>query len=106
MVRHIVIWKLKEFGLGRSREDNIIDFKQLLLGLEGKIPGLLNIEVGLKSYCSAEDNADVVLIAEFQDWESLDIYQKHPEHQKVSNYAKKIVENRTVIDYITDIEKI
>jgi hypothetical protein len=98
MIKHIVLWKLKEGALGRSRKENASELKKLLEGLKRHIPEILELEVGLPL---EEGNAvsDAALYSIFKDQAALEIYQKHPEHQKVAAFVKQIVDERRVVDY-------
>jgi len=99
MIKHIVIFKLKEEAEGSSREENKMIFKGMLEALVGVVPGIKLLEVGIKGANSPEDNADLVLTTEFASWDDLKAYQVHPEHQKVVAFVKKVVESRSVVDY-------
>ncbi|MFQ5345417.1 MAG: Dabb family protein, partial [Mariprofundus sp.] len=66
--------------------------------LAGKIPGLLNIEVGI-DFLESEQSADVVLYAELESRAALESYQSHPEHQAVVPLVKAAAIARTVVDY-------
>ncbi len=99
MVTHIVIWKLKENALGASLEENKTKFKQMLLGLKGLVPSLVDAEVGLKGSQSPQNNDDIVLVSTFKTWADLDAYQTHPEHLKVVAFAKEVVEKRSALDF-------
>jgi hypothetical protein len=98
MIKHIVMWKLKDFAEGKSKIDNAKEIKVLLENLKGKIPGVKAIEVGLNIEPS-EQAYDVVLYSEFEDIDALNTYQKHPEHLKVAEFVGKVREARTVVDY-------
>ncbi|HHY25223.1 MAG TPA: Dabb family protein [Desulfitobacterium dehalogenans] len=96
MLKHIVMWKLKE---DEQKEQNALTIKELLEGLVGKIPELKKAEVGIN--INRSDTAyDVVLYSEFDDEAGLAAYQSHPEHVKVGEFMKEIREKRTVVDYI------
>lgn len=99
MIKHIVIWTLKETAAGASREDNKLTFKNMLLALKGIVPSLVDIEVGIKGSLSPENNDDIVLVSTFKSWDDLQAYQVHPEHQKVVAFSKEVVERRSAIDY-------
>jgi len=45
MVKHIVIWRLKDSAAGRGKSDNARLIKEKLEALRGRIPGLLHLEV-------------------------------------------------------------
>lgn len=91
MVKHIVIWKLKDIKDGPK-------FKSLIESLEGKIPGLLSIEAGLDINRS-DAAGDIILISTHTDKEALDLYQDHPEHLKAKDQIVKAVTSRTVVDF-------
>ncbi|MDQ6982756.1 MAG: Dabb family protein [Mariprofundus sp.] len=91
MVRHIVMWKLRD-------KADAVDIKTRLEALAGKIPGLLNIEVGI-DFLESEQSADMVLYAELESRGALETYQSHPEHQAVVPLVKAAAIARTVVDY-------
>ena len=59
MVKHIILWKLKETLTGEEKERVKAGIKEGLEGLKGKIPGLLDIKVQANGLPSS--NADVML---------------------------------------------
>jgi len=91
MIKHIVMWKLKD------KQDAVV-IKTKLEALKGKIPGLLHIEVGI-DFLDSEQSADIVLYTEFESREALQYYQKHPEHQAIVPIVKAAAIARTVVDY-------
>lgn len=98
MVKHIVMWKLKEEALGKSKGHNAEKIKELLEALDNDIDGLLNIEVGV-NICDSDQSFDVVLYSEFENQKSLDDYQKHPKHLEVGAFIVEVREDRVVVDY-------
>jgi hypothetical protein len=101
MIRHIVLWKLKENAECGDRAHNAQKMKAELEALKTKIPQIRQLEVGLN--CIASDAAyDVALYSSFDSVADLDLYQKHPEHVKVADFVAKVRENRVVVDYRTD----
>lgn len=101
MIKHIVLWNLKDNVDGKSRLDNALRLKEELESLNGKIPGMLLLEVGIniKDSETSDDDADVILYSEFENIESLDNYYPHPEHIKIKPFAKSIRSERKVINY-------
>ncbi len=91
MIKHIVMWKLRD-------KADAVEIKQRLEALKGKIPGLLNIEVGI-DFLASEQSADVVLCTELESRAALDAYQVHPEHLAVVPLVKAAAIARTVVDY-------
>ncbi len=95
MVKHIILWQLKE-------EFNNPDVKQGikngLEGLIGVIPGLTEIKVYTNPLASS--NADVCLYSVFEDELSLKNYATHPEHIKVADtFVRPYTKTRSCIDF-------
>ena len=66
--------------------------------MKDKIKEILQIEVGI-NVNSSSAAYDVVLYSEFQDVESLDVYQNHPDHLEVVAFVKEVTQDRIVVDY-------
>jgi hypothetical protein len=98
MIKHIVMWKLKDFAEGNSKKDNAQKIKSDLENLKSKIKEIEKMEVGI-NFNSSDCAFDAVLYSEFKNKEDLETYQKHPEHQAVSAFVGKIREDRKVVDY-------
>ncbi len=73
MLRHIVMWTLKDENKSASAQT----IKEKLEALQGQVPGLVNVEVGI-DLGSIESNYDVVLISDFDNEEALSAYQNTP----------------------------
>lgn len=97
MVRHIVLWKLKETAADADRKQNAIKLKKMLEALGSVVPGAYKMEVGLNY---SPGGYDVALVAEFNDHEALEDYTVHPEYLRVAQFIKKIAAERAVADYM------
>lgn len=98
MLKHIVMWKLKESALGKSNAENAQILKERLENLVGKITEIRSLQVGIN--VKKSDMAyDAVLVSAFENEEALETYKKHPEHMKVSAFCKEIRESRTFVDF-------
>ena len=97
MVKHIVMWKLKEEAHGNDKATNARLIKEKLEALDGQIEGLLKIEVGIDFLGGT--NFDVVLYSELSSEEALDTYQNHPLHQALLPFIKESVIDRKAVDY-------
>ena len=95
MIKHIVMWKLKEFVEGKSKLENANILKTSLEDLQNKIDVLKLIEVGV-NINDSKQAYDVVLYSEFENLEDLNLYQNHPDHLKVGEFINKVKE---VTDY-------
>ena len=98
MVKHIVFWKLKKKALSRSKADNAQLIKEKLEALNGRIPGLLSLEVGF-DFSKTGSSADVALNCTFANREDLDNYLAYPEHMAVVPFIVKTVKEMRVADY-------
>jgi hypothetical protein len=99
MVRHIVMWRFKDSAEGRTKQENMQYIKERLYQLKDLIPEINSMEVGVN--VNKSDAAyDMVLVSVFEDIEALERYEVHPEHRKVSEYVKKVRNERAVTDYI------
>lgn len=99
MVKHIVMWKLKEEAHGNDRDRNARLIKEKLELLNGKIEDLIKVEVGIDFLGGG--NYDVVLYCEVKSREALDFYQQHPLHQAILPFIKEAVTDRKAVDYET-----
>lgn len=99
MIKHIVNWKLKDFAEGKSKSENIVIMKQMLLLLKDKLSMINELEIGINFPEIDTSNWDIVLISSFKSMEDLNAYQVHPEHKKVSEFIGKIRELRASIDF-------
>ncbi len=94
MIVHIVMFKFKE----ENKKANIIQAKQMLENLMGAVPSLRSIDVGV-NFSEEERAMDLSIITSFESKESLEAYAVHPEHLKVVDFIKQVVEYSKVVDY-------
>jgi hypothetical protein len=98
MVKHIVLWTLKESAGGKSAHENALEMKARLEALRGCVPGLLELEVGI-DFSRTEMSADVALYSEFTDREALAAYAIHPGHVEAAGFANACRVQRMIADY-------
>ena len=99
MIKHIVLWKLKDQAEGKTKQENAHRLKKELENLNGIIPGLVRLEVGINISGNSVDDSDVILYSEFENMDALENYYPHPEHVKIKPFAQAIRSERRVIDY-------
>lgn len=98
MVKHIVMWRLKEPTDGSSKEEVARSFKQRLEELPQAIPEIRFYEVGI-NLKDSERASDVVLYSEFDSLEALTTYSQHPAHLEVVELVREIAAESRVVDY-------
>lgn len=92
MIKHIVCFKLKQ---GESAEKA----KEVLLSMQGNVPMIKGIEVGVDKLHS-ERSFDVVLTVLLDDMDALESYQKDPYHcSVVKTHMHAVREKSVAIDY-------
>lgn len=96
MIKHIIIWKLKE-----EIDDKIkrsFEIKESLEGLVGKIDGLIKMEINFNKLDSS--SGDLLMLSEFENVEALKRYQKSKLHLDVANgLVRPSVIQRLSFDY-------
>ena len=98
MIKHIVMWKLKQDVGGVQAEENAIEMKQRLMALKEKIPEILELEVGI-NVKQSDAACDIVLLTSFRTHDDLSAYQSHPDHQYVARFVNDVTSRRSVVDY-------
>ncbi len=98
MIKHIVMWRLKEKANGVDKASNARLIKDKLEALRGRIPGLLALEVGI-DYSATENSSDLVLYSEFESKAALEAYQEHPAHKAVMPFVLEARAERRQVDY-------
>ena len=81
MVKHIILWKLKDDLADKAAVKAGI--KSGLEGLKGVVPGLVDIRVVTEGLASS--NADVMLDSTLADEAALKAYAVHPAHVAVAD---------------------
>ena len=95
MVKHIILWKLKEEHNNDMVKQGIQDNLEALLG---KIPGLVEIKVQTTGLASS--SADLMLYSVFESEQALKEYSTHPDHVYVANtFVRPFTENRMCLDF-------
>ena len=96
MVKHVILWKLKDEVADKESVKRGI--KEGLEGLNGKIPGLVDVTVRIEGLASS--NADAMLDTTFESEASLKGYATHPEHVAVANAkVRPFTQVRLCLDY-------
>lgn len=93
MLTHIVLFKLRNTAAVVLEE-----VKARMLQMQGNIPGLLSLEVGL-DVLHSERSYDIALIAKFDSMQDMLAYQVHPLHMEVAAYMTAIRESSVAVDY-------
>ena len=95
MVKHVILWQLKEEHNTPEVKKGI---KTSLEALIGKVPGLLEIAVETEGLSSS--NADVMLWSVFTDETALLAYATHPDHVHAAHtFVSPFTKTRLCLDF-------
>lgn len=98
MVKHVIVWTLKDEYSAEEKENIKKGIKEGLEGLKGKVPGIVDIKVNINGLASS--NADLMLDSTFETEEALKGYSVHPEHVAVANgKVRPYTAVRSCLDY-------
>jgi hypothetical protein len=98
MIKHIVLFKLKEFSNQEEKELKIKEIKKGLEALKNKIPELKKIMVNIN--INPNEKFDICLETEHDDMNGLSAYAVHPDHVAVGKIIREVLEARACVDYL------
>lgn len=97
MVKHIILWTLKEYSENEKQQIKS-NIKKELEGLKGKIDGLVDITVYTEGLSSS--NADLMLDSSFESEDALKGYAVHPDHVYVADtFVRPYTAQRSCLDF-------
>ena len=97
MIRHIVCFTFLE-AEGRTRRENARLVKEKLDALPALTPEILKSETLLGAEGSDEGNADLILLSDFESFDTLAAYLVHPDHRAVGAFMAPLRKSRAAID--------
>lgn len=103
MIRHIVMWKLKDEAEGASKEKNAQKLKLILEGLRTNIEEISAVEVGIQTNPEGDEALDVVLICDFETELDFQMYTRNAHHQKAISFIETVADERFYVDYKVDM---
>jgi hypothetical protein len=92
------MWRVENDEKGRNKKELCLQMKELLEGLNGKISGLINAEVGI-NILEDVNTYDLVFISDFESKVAYKDYLKHPEHAKIIPFFRELKLARAIVDY-------
>lgn len=97
MVKHIVLFKLKESLAPAEKTDIMHRFKAAIEALPATISFIKDIHVGLNE--NPAETWDICLDSSFDTLEEVKAYSIHPAHVAAAGILKDAKENRACVDY-------
>ena len=97
MVKHIVLFKLKNEATDEAKCAAALRFKEAILALPAKIDVIRKIEVGLN--INPGETWSIALYGEFDTLEDVRTYAQHPAHVAAGKLLAEVKESRACVDY-------
>lgn len=97
MVKHIVLFKLKDEVSADEKLAVMNDFKAAIEALPAKIPVIRKIEVGLNM--NPGETWNIALYSEFDTLDDVRVYAVHPDHVAAGKLLATVKESRACVDY-------
>ncbi len=97
MVKHIVLFKLKEELPATEKQAVMNQFEEAVEALPAKISVIRKIEVGLN--VNPAEAWDIALYSEFDSLEDVKTYAVHPDHVAAGKLLADVKLNRACVDY-------
>ncbi len=97
MVRHIVLFRLKEDLAPEKRKEVMETFKKDIEALPAVIPFIRFVEVGFN--INPGEQWDLCLNSEFDSLEQVKEYATNPHHVRVAGALKPFLSGRSCTDY-------
>ena len=97
MVKHIILWKLKDSLSDNEKAEARAEAKRRLEALNGKIDGMIDLRVITDRLPSS--TADMMLDSTFETAEALAGYQVNPLHVEAATYVRSVVDARLCLDF-------
>ena len=93
MLTHVVLFRFADLAVAAECRDR-------MLAMKGRIPPLLDIEVGV-DIVRSERSFDLALITRHEDLDGMQAYQVHPVHQELLSWVKPRVKQAVAVDFVS-----
>lgn len=98
MVKHVILWKLRENIPAEELTAVKAGIKEGLEGLVGQVPGLIEVHVHTNGLPTS--NVDVMLDSTLESFEALKDYAVHPAHVAVAEgKVRPYTAQRSCLDF-------
>lgn len=98
MIKHVTLWKLKDYACGNDKDTNYRISRDLTYEMMKEFPKLLHAEIG-RGFTTGATRYDLCKIFTFANKEDLDEFIRSPIHAKYKEFNSQIREAHVVVDY-------
>ncbi len=97
MVKHVVLFKLKETLTTEEKNEIMVNFKKAIEALPLHIDFIRHIHVGININCS--EKWDICLESLFDTLDEVKAYSVHPAHVSAAGIIKEAKADRSCVDF-------
>lgn len=98
MIKHVIIWNLKDTLTSEEKQSVKINAKKHLEALVGQIDGLIDLKVEIEFLPTS--NGEMMLDSTFESFDALKAYAIHTAHQAVANeFVRPYTASRSCVDF-------
>lgn len=97
MVKHVLLFKLRDMESQEQKQAIMVEIKNKLEGLKELVSAIHSIEVHLNQ--NPKETYDICLISEHLDWDALEAYRVNPHHVEVASFIAQYRESRACADF-------
>ncbi len=98
MIKHIVLFKLKDHAECETKAINAVKIKEMLDRLPDFINEIVEFEVGI-NIAESGRASDIAIVSSFDSLESLEAYRQHPKHLEAVQFIAPRKLSTTAVDY-------
>lgn len=101
MVKHVVLFRMKDFATTTERVEKLTEIKLALEALTNEIEIIKSIEVGINA--NPDEDYDLSLSVVLEQMSDVALYANHPAHVAVAkNLIAPIKAARACVDYVIE----
>lgn len=104
ILKHIVMWKFLDNAEGKTKAENMRFAAENLRALVGVAPTLLKLSIG-EDVLGSPASFDMALVADFKSVEDMLAYRDFPRHAEISNYIRRVISDRKVVDFFIETDE-
>ena len=97
ILKHIVMWKFLDNAEGKTKAENMRFAAE-------NLRALLKLSIG-EDVLGSPASFDMALVADFKSVEDMLAYRDFPRHAEISNYIRRVISDRKVVDFFIETDE-
>ena len=104
ILKHIVMWKFLDNAEGKTNAEKIRFAAENIGALVCVAPSLLMLSM-CEDVVGSTASFDMALVADFKSVEDMLAYRDFPRHAEISNYIRRVISDRKVVDFFIETDE-